>query len=286
MNKFIDYCKNNVVKIFILTIIVGCVVYVISDTYATTSYKIVFNRAENTEVMKTCKTDENGKLDNDCVSAISTVCSRWSLDPWYGSNTQSNQIQSSQFANMVFTADTNYYCVAGSSGTYNKGCYVCKDDPNIMKWKFNTNSDADCSSGYTKSSTITQEDLCVSIVPDSCYVCNSDNNVMKWDNNGDSDNNCSSGYSPIDKSQNECKTIIPDSCYVCNNDNNVMKWDNNGNSDDKCSSGYTSVNRPQNQCVIVENPKTGNILIFIVWILGLGSICYALYYFKGLKTNN
>ena len=116
---------------------------IIGNTFGVTSYKVVFNRTENTEIMKTCKTDEYGKLDNDCISSISTVCNRWSPEVYiYDGYVQKNQIAVSEFANMTFTDDTNYYCVAHSSlSGYKKGCYVCKDDSNIMKWKFNTSID-------------------------------------------------------------------------------------------------------------------------------------------------
>ena len=249
MSKLFDHFNKNTLKnyiIVIVCIIFVSIIFVVGSTYAYDSYTIVFNRAENTEVMRTCKTDASGKLDEDCISTISNVCSKWSIQPWKGSgHTQSNPIASSEFANMTFSQDANYYCYAGSSGNYDMGCYVCNSDSNIMKWHANGNSDNECSAGYTKSSTILTEDKCVTIIPDSCYVCSSDNNIMKWDNNGDSDNKCSAGYISINKPKNECVT--------------------KHNTDD--------------------NPKTGNILIFIVYIIGLSTICYSLYYYKNLKEN-
>ena len=319
--------KKNVIVVFFLIFTFGALL-IIGNTFGVTSYKVVFNRAENTEIMKTCKTDEYGKLNNDCISAISTVCNRWSPEVYiYDGYVQKNQIAVSEFANMTFTEDTNYYCVAHSSlSGYKKGCYVCKDDSNIMKWKFNTSSDDDCPSGYSLSSSITAEENCESIIPDSCYVCSNNSNIMKWDNNGDVDNNCSSGYVAKDISQNECKTIIPDSCYVCNGDSNIMKWDNSGEGDSECPSGYTSKdisqnecktiipdscyvcndnsnivkwdnsgegdgdclsgytakNIPQNECKPIVNPPTGSILMFLVWIVGIGAIIYSMYYYRNI----
>lgn len=281
--KFFDIFKKNITKNTVIVFSLVIVAFlIIKVTYGANSYEIVFNRAEGTEIMKTCHTDQNGKLDEDCIDTISGICSRWSPDSYHG-NYQNNQINSSAFADMTFTENKNYYCVSMSSLDYNMGCYVCKADENIMHWSSHADGNSACPGGYYKSSTITVEDKCVTVVPDACYVCKNDKNVMKWDNNGDSDKNCSSGYESTDKIQSECVTIIPDACYVCKGNSNVMKWKNNGDSDSDCSSGYSSTDIPKNQCVIIENPKTGNILIFIVWILGIASICYAGYYYKWLK---
>lgn len=143
---------------------------------------------------------------------------------------------------MTFTDDTTYYCVAHSSlSGYKKGCYVCKDDSNIMKWKFNTSSDDDCPSGYSLSSSITAEE--------------------------------------------NCESIIPDSCYVCSNNSNIMKWDNSGDGDGDCLSGYTAKNIPQNECKPIVNPPTGSILMFLVWIVGIGAIIYSMYYYRNIIRN-
>lgn len=247
MNNFF---KNAIFKRSIIAIIsiifVSSIIYIISSTYAASSYTVVFNRAENTEVMKTCKTDANGKLVGDCVSVISSICNKWSLESWDGNNSQDDPIRSSEFSNMTFSKDTNYYCVAGSSLPTAKevGCYECNDNKNIMKWDTNGNSDSNCSSGYKKTNKSEAE--CVTVIPESCYVCNSDSNIMKWDNNGDSDSDCSLGYSSIDKPRSECKTVVPE---------------------------------------VPENPQTGDILIYIVWIIGLGTLGYSLVYYGKMLKN-
>lgn len=273
--------------IFLVSLMVISLAYIIGSTYAASQgYKVVFNRYEDTEVMKTCRTNAAGKLDNDCLSAINDVCSSWSSYSKNDSNKQSDDSYTvDQLKNKVFTEDKNMYCVSGTSKQgYDKGCYVCKSNSNIMKWKFNTKADDDCSGGYEKDTSINEEN-CVSVVPDSCYVCDADSNVMKWDNNGDGDSECSGGYSKTDKAESECVTIVPSACYVCRNDSNIMKWDNDPSGDSKCSSGYTPVAKSESECVPVENPKTGNILIFFVWVLGITTLCYSIYYFKNKLTN-
>lgn len=274
---------------FVILISLTSLVLVVGATYAADddnpSYAIVFNRAEGTEIMKTCYTDTGGKLDSDCINTIGGICVRWSPDKYYGIP-QSNQIAVSEFAGMTFNQNQNYYCVGGTSGNYNMGCYVCKTDQTIMHWSSNENANENCSAGYIKSTTIINENECVMVVPDSCYVCKTDSNIMKWKNNGNGDNDCSSGYDPIEKDIGQCKTIIPDMCYVCKNNNNVMKWDNDGLADGNCSAGYTATNTPREDCATIVNPPTNDIMIFMVWIVGLGTICYSIYYYKRLKSYN
>ena len=322
MFKFVNYFKKNALIISAVAIISvacgGAIIVALNDTYAMATHTITFNRYEDTEIMDRCETDVNGKLDDDCISQISKVCAKWSPQS-QKDGPQTEQILSSDFSDLVFTGDTEYYCVAGSSLTYNTGCYECKadksivhwaasgnsndacpggykkihenideckvyacyecsDDKNIMKWHYSGLSDDACSSGYDKTNK-TQEE-CKPIVPDSCYVCKNDKNVMKWDNNGNADSNCSSGYVPDSRGQNECKTIIPNACYICKDNDNVLVWKNNGNSDNYCAVGYNKTDIPEVECSSLDNPPTGDITIFLVWILGLGCLVYSVYYFK------
>lgn len=294
MNDSVDYLRRDKTRlsvVFSMFILCFCyAVYLASDTYAASTYTVVFNRAEGTEVMKTCDTDENGKLDSDCLITISNVCSKWSLDKYkYSGYEQAGQIAVSAFADMAFSENTDYYCVAGSSHDYDMGCYVCNTDNNIMHWAADGTGNNNCSSGYTKSSTITDEANCKTVTSDACYECKNDKNIMKWDNNDKGDSSCPSGYKQSSTVTNEanCKPIIPNACYVCNDNDKIMKWDNNGNIDNKCSSGYYKINSNQSDCKPVENPPTGeNILMAIVWFVGLGCLGYSIYYFKKIYIKN
>ena len=135
--KFRNYFGTNAGKISVMaiitTIMISSIVFIINETYAFTSYNVVFNRNNNTEVMKTCHTDENGKLDDDCLTTIASICKKWSPYHKYSPEGQINQVLASDFANMTFTKDTNYYCVGGTSGSYSMGCYVCNTDNTIMQ---------------------------------------------------------------------------------------------------------------------------------------------------------
>lgn len=329
MFKFVNYFKNNILMVSVISIIsvacVSAVLIALNDTYAMDTHTVVFNRYEDTEIMDKCDTDVNGKLEADCIAQISKVCTKWSPQS-QTDGPQTEQIPSSNFANMIFTEDTEYYCVAGSSLTYNTGCYECNadktivhwaasgagndacpggytkihenieeckvyacyecsDNKNYMEWRYSAISDDNCPSGYNRT-TKTQEE-CKPIVPDACYVCKTDKNVMKWDNNGDGNTACPGGYE-LDsdaKNESECKTVIPNACYVCKENTNIFKWKNNGEADNSCSSGYNKTDIPENECVPIKNPPTGDIAIFLVWILGIGCLAYSVYYLKNTKVN-
>ena len=64
-----------------------------------------------------------------------------------------------------------------------------------------------------------------------------------------------------------------------------MKWDNSGDGDGNCLSGYTAKNIPQNECKPIVNPPTGSILMFLVWIVGIGAIIYSMYYYRNIIRN-
>lgn len=284
MFKFVNYFKNNVLIVSVIAIIsvacVSAILVALNDTYAMDTHTIIFNRYEDTEIMDKCETDVNGKLDTDCITQISKICTKWSPQS-QKDGTQTEQISSSDFANMIFDSDAEYYCVSGSSLTYNTGCYACNADETIMHWAASGAGNDSCPGGYTKIHENIEECKVY-----ACYECNDNKNYMEWRYSAISDDNCPSGYNRTTKTQDECNVVIPDSCYVCKDDNNIFKWKNNGNADSSCSSGYNKTDIPENECVIIENPPTGDIAIFLVWILGLGCLVYSAYYFKNGKVNN
>lgn len=247
MNGDVNYLKKDGTKlsvVFSIFIVCFCyAIYLANDTYAAKSYTVVFNRAEGTEVMNKCTTDANGKLNSSCVDISGRICGRWSTDKYQYSG------------------------------------YDQKDPIDVSKFydmTFSSDINYYCDAG---SSYKTADDV-------GCYVCEKDNNIMKWDTNGDSDTNCSSGYSFMEgKSIDECKTVVvKESCYVCKNNTNIMKWDTDGNSDNSCSSGYHKINANEDECKYVENPPTGdNIVLALVWFIGLGCLGYSVYYFNELK---
>jgi len=331
MFKFVNYFKKNkgifITIVVILTLCASLIVVALNNTYAIETHTIIFNRYEDTEVMVTCETDVNGKLNSDCITQISDICGKWSPNSMHD-GTQTNRLNSSEFANIVFTEDKEYYCVAGTSGSYNMGCYVCNDNNSIMHWASSSNATTECPGGYSKSTTIKTEENCKvyacyecsidtnimkwyyngisddtcpsgyvknnklqndckTIVPEACYECKDNSNIMTWSNSGQADSNCLSGYVKNNKLQSDCKTIVPEACYVCNDDSNILKWASNGNVDSKCSSGYyesTTIKTKKN-CLPIKNPPTGDIAMFLVWLIGLGCCVYSFCFFKKILTN-
>ena len=143
-----------------------------------------------------------------------------------------------------------------------------------MEWRYHGLSDNACPAGYNKTDKTMEE-----CVPESCYVCKDDEHIMKWDKNGKADNNCTSGYDPDPRSKNECESVSK-ACYVCKDPDNIFTWKYDGDPDNSCSAGYNKTDIPESECKPVENPKTGDITIFLVWVLGIGCLVYSLCYFK------
>ena len=158
--------------------------------------------------------------------------------------------------------------------TIPEACYECKNNTDIVKWSTNSKEDNNCSSGYNKTTKSKAE--CVS---SACYECKDNDNVFKWSTNGKEDNNCSSGYNKTTKSKAEC---VSSACYECKDNDNVFKWSINGDKDNSCSSGYNKTTKSKAECVPEEpkeNVETGDILIILVSIIGLGALVFSIYYF-------
>ena len=257
MKKIFNFLKDKMnIKILLCLIVGGVVVANIEVTHAANAtHTIVFNRAEGTEVMLTCKTGSDGKVSSSCASCVTNICARWSYEKYNWSNTQSTVLYSSNLPTKVFTSDEDYYCVAGSSKpdanycrSVEDACFVCSSNKNVMKWDKDGASDSACSAGYYETD-IPEKDC---VTKKACYVCNSDKNIMKWDTNGSSDKDCSAGYKETDIPEKDCVTKNP-VCYVCKNDENTMKWGFDGSSDKDCSAGYKETDIPEKDCV-TKNP--------------------------------
>ena len=245
MSGIINYFKKDIKKLTVIALIVvvfvSGVIFIIGNTFAAGGYTIVFNRAEGNQVLKTCITDENGILDEDCITYIVGICHTWSEDI-YNYNTQYNNYYYTDLETKVFTSNMNLYCKAATSvGNWanNIGCYVCIEDNSIMHWTTNGRADSKCPTyGYQRNYYISESE-CKTKLPDACYVCKDNDDVMKWDNDDAADSKCSSGYKKDTSitTESACKPA-PDACYVCKDNEDVMKWDNDDAADSNCSGGY------------------------------------------------
>ena len=289
----------------------------IGNVYA---YTVRFNRAEGNDylkyglggtvqvILKTCTTDESGKLDPSCTAIAYKICHAWnnnscyvtpgsyegfSINGYYpvcNAQPEESAISISTINNTVFTSDKDYYCHNGTSqhpATDNIGCYVCSTNSNIMKWDTDGNADDNCSS-YTKTDKIETECKPVATpsptpspspsptptaTPSSaCYVCNANRYVMKWKTNGNGDTDCAGGYTKdITIDQANCKNVEPPSeaCYVCKADSNYYKWKTGSDGDDGCRGGYNKTTLSKDNCI--ANPKTGHITAVVVLLIEIAA---------------
>lgn len=100
-----------------------------------------------------------------------------------------------------------------------------------------------------------------------------------------SDEKClaSSSCDPTNYNASECGRTFRGMChagytslsipYVTDDEDN-NPTDNNDNGDDK-----TIID-------IINNPKTGSVLIFLAWVIGIAALGYSVYYFRKNKENN
>lgn len=315
--------KRNKIFLIVGLLFVAVLVFLgIRNTYSATDrkYMITFNRLERNEILQICYTGADGKLDiNTCYGATSVnfdkLCYEW--------QSGRNKITSNEILNLTITNDMDLYCVAGQSyldnkWTYVPKCFKCGEEyfwqiggggdttPNHPEYGFpRTNVD---SKTCVVVADITEKDKCTTPPENACYICDG---KYTWTNNpGTScqkqDNITSESY---------CKAP-ENACYICdgkytwtNNPGTNCQKQNNIISESYCKTPevkkdncyvcdgefYWTDNAPSNNCILKEeikdiancrivNPQTGNIAIFMVWVIGISSIIYAVVYFKGLKN--
>ena len=316
--------KRNKIFLIVGLLFVAVLVFLgIRNTYSATDrkYMITFNRLERNEILQICYTGADGKLDiNTCYGATSVnfdkLCYEW--------QSGRNKITSNEILNLTITNDMDLYCVAGQSYLDNKWTYVPKcfkcgekyfwqiggggdTTPNHPEYGFpRTNVD---SKTCVVVADITEKDKCKATPPENaCYICDG---KYTWTNNPGA--NCQKQNNIT--SESYCKAP-ENACYICdgkytwtNNPGTNCQKQNNITSESYCKTPevkkdncyvcdgefYWTDNAPSNNCILKEeikdiancrivNPQTGNIAIFMVWVIGMSSIIYAVVYFKGLKN--
>lgn len=298
MSKFIDYLKEN--KLFVgisvatLIILSFMITYSIKNTYSVSDKYVVFQGIDSykDKIIKSCKINANGKISSDCVNEAKQVCSSWTYD-----YSGSNYVDLSG----TFSDNTTVYCAGDTSSPtgYTWGCYVCPDDPTVMKWLIYGGGyampdigrqDENCPGKLlVKDESITDDKQCKYTPPEqtyACYECKNDKTIVDWLTNGDADSRCSSGYRELAGiTRAQCKYVAPeptDACYECKSDKNIMEWRNSATGDNKCPGGYNKTTKTKAQCTIEipENPPTGQTKAIIAWIIASISIGCSIWYFK------
>ena len=315
--------KRNKILLVVGLLFIAVLVFLgVRNTYSATDkrYMITFNRLERNEILQICYTGADGKLDvSTCYGATSVnfdkLCYEW--------QSGRNKITSDEILNLTITNDMDLYCVQGHSyvgWTYVPKCFKCGEEyfwqiggggdttPNHPEYGFpRTNVD---SKTCVVVADITEESKCNTSPESACYICDG---KYTWTNNPGS--SCQKQDNIT--SENYCKA--PESaCYICNG---KYTWTNspgtgcqkqtNITSESYCKAPevkkdncyvcdgefYWTDNAPSNNCILKEeikdvancrivNPQTGNIAIFIIWVIGIASVVYAIVYFKELKMEN
>ena len=314
--------KRNKIFLIVGLLFVAVLVFLgIRNTYSATDrkYMITFNRLERNEILQICYTGADGKLDRStCYGATSVdfygLCYEW--------QSGRSKITRDEILNLTITNDMDLYCVQGHSyvgWTYVPKCFKCGEEyfwqiggggdttPNHPEYGFpRTNVD---SKTCVVVADITEKDKCKATPPENaCYICDG---KYTWTNNPGT--SCQKQNNIT--SENYCKAP-ENACYICNgkytwtnNPGTSCQKQNNITSESYCKAPevkkdncyvcdgefYWTDNAPSNNCILKEeikdiancrivNPQTGNIAIFMVWVIGISSIIYAVVYFKGLKN--
>ena len=314
--------KRNKIFLIVGLLFVAVLVFLgIRNTYSATDrkYMITFNRLERNEILQICYTGADGKLDRStCYGATSVdfygLCYEW--------QSGRSKITRDEILNLTITNDMDLYCVQGHSyvgWTYVPKCFKCGEEyfwqiggggdttPNHPEYGFpRTNVD---SKTCVVVADITEKDKCKATPPENaCYICDG---KYTWTNNPGT--SCQKQNNIT--SENYCKAP-ENACYICdgkytwtNNPGSSCQKQNNITSESYCKAPevkkdncyvcdgefYWTDNAPSNNCILKEeikdiancrivNPQTGNIAIFMVWVIGISSIIYAVVYFKRLKN--
>lgn len=75
-------------------------------------------------------------------------------------------------------------------------------------------------------------------------------------------------------------------CLVCEGSSGGTTPTNPDKPDNPSNPSSTPSSTPSNPSNITDNPKTGSVAIFLVWIIALGTLVYAGVYFKQARENN
>ena len=131
----------------------------------------------------------------------------------------------------------------------------------------------------------------------ACYVCSSDETNYEWSKYSNLPNTCSGRWNETNKSMSECKYVPPSStpnsyCYVCSTDDNKFYWGIYpvpSSISSSCSGTWKGTARTQEQCHagdIPSNPNTGDVMLYIAYLIGFSSLFYSGYSFYRYKKQN
>ena len=196
-----------------------------------------------------------------------------------------------------------YYCPGGDYNTTNEGLVSCDGSFSEVGSDSKDDCKAICSGGTSwfetsAIATLAAENKCkaegknfykAEQVNGNCYTlsccnctgndCNEEYNAC-WKNGSTYVNGSSSVYGP-----NGLNYEKVDASFCVDKDYPTSPGGGNPGNPSNPGAGGNPNNPSSENPNISENPQTSDILIFIVWVVGLFSICYSLWYYKKVKNN-
>ena len=182
-------------------------------------------------------------------------------------------------------------------------CYVCSNDETNYEWSKYSNLPNTCSGRWNETNKSMSE--CKYVPPSStpnsyCYVCSTDDSEVYWGPfpvPSSVSSSCNGTWNPTAKTQDECKYVPPSStpnsyCYVCSTDDNKFYWGIYpvpSSISSSCSGTWRGTARTQEQCHagdIPSNPNTGDVMLYIAYLIGFSSLFYSGYSFYRYKKQN
>ncbi len=141
-----------------------------------------------------------------------------------------------------------------------------------------------------------------SVEPDpeypSCYICSTDKTNYEWGLYDDLSNSCTGRWIETNNSRSECEYVAPTSpspnsyCYVCSTNDNVFYWGiypGPSAGSNSCEGSWNVTAKTYNQCraeEIPSNPNTGDVMLYIAYLVGFSSLFYSGYSFYRYKKQN
>lgn len=131
----------------------------------------------------------------------------------------------------------------------------------------------------------------------SCYVCSTDDNNFYWGliKPRDGYNSCNGSWRETNKSYDECKPvetpIKENACYVCSTDSNNFYWglDKPEDGTNSCDSSWNVTRNSYSECKPsmepISNPNTGDIMLYIAYMVAISAFVYSGLNFYKYKKN-
>lgn len=279
-----------------------CTASVPEETKETTfTAKFNPNGGNGSIVSRTCTT---GNTQCNVTSAPAPSRSGYTFNGWSATTGCSSSIGAG--VNVILTTDKTYYACWSKNSTSGAGCYnVGSAQGNHYVWLDEAPShgtlvaDSYCESKDNKKYTYKfyNKDGSVSLGVKTCIVnqstgsCTTAITPPSCSGQWSGQKNCPTNSVKVgpnffgnkDDSGNFYNLIGDSSWYCCDGDST---GEDGGDIPDPIPNPPTTPStssNPPSSSTVTENPKTGSIAIFMVWVIAIGTLIYSIAYFKQSK---